>query len=162
MIKVSLKIIPEIINTEVQILCSEESTQIKELSNTINHLINYDSIKIPCYDGFNIVTIPLNEITHFFSMDKKVYAACNQDTYEVKKRLYELEEYLTIKQFTQFIRVSKNAVVNFDYVKKIDITFKGSIFLFLNNDFKIPISRRFYSKIKDYINSTLINLENME
>lgn len=159
MTKISLKIVPEISNTEIQILASRETPDVMELYNTINHLINYDSVEVPCYDGYDIISVPLSKVPHFFSMDKKVYTVCEEQTLEIKKRLYEIEEFLIEKKFSQFIRVSKNSIVNFDYVKKIDMTLSGSIYIILENEEKVPISRRYYSKIKDFLNKTLKSME---
>lgn len=92
-------------------------------------------------------------------MNKKVFAAKNNTIYEVKMRLYEIEEYLLAKKFTQFTRISKNSIVNFDFVKKVDMTVKGSIFIVLNDNSKISVSRRYYAKIKCYINTILINMD---
>lgn len=157
--KISIKIVPAIYDIELQILAPRQTKEVDELYNTINHIVNYDSVEFPCFDGYDIITVPLNKVTHFFTMEKKVYIENDTQTLEVKKRLYEIEEFLSEKKFQQFIRVSKTSIVNFDYVKKIDMNISGLIFLIMENGKKITISRRYYFRIKDFLNKTFKAME---
>lgn len=157
--KISIKIVPTLYDIELQILAPRQTKKVEELYNTINHIVNYDSVEFPCFDGYDIISVPLNKITHFFTMDKKVYIENNIQTLEVKKRLYEIEDFLSEKKFNQFIRVSKTSIVNFEYVKKIDMNISGLIFLVMETGKKISISRRYYFRIKDFLNKTFKAME---
>ncbi|CEK34737.1 response regulator, LytTR family,two-component response regulator,Response regulator of the LytR/AlgR family,LytTr DNA-binding domain [[Clostridium] sordellii] len=97
-----------------------------------------------------IYILDINEVYIFYSENQKVFVETNECKYEVEERLYEIEENL---KSTSFVRVSKFAVVNMKKVRNIDMHFNGNLTMNLINNKKENISRRYISKIKDYLNS---------
>ncbi|MEG0578156.1 MAG: LytTR family DNA-binding domain-containing protein, partial [Bacilli bacterium] len=67
------------------------------------------------------------------------------NAYQVKYKLYELEEILT----NNFMRVSKSTIVNIDYIYSIErnIT-SSSIVEFQNTHKKVYVSRYYYWTVK--------------
>ncbi|MVO72616.1 LytTR family transcriptional regulator [Paeniclostridium sordellii] len=97
-----------------------------------------------------IYILDINEVYIFYSENQKVFVETNECKYEVEERLYEIEENL---KSTWFVRVSKFAVVNMKKVRNIDMHFNGNLTMNLINNKKENISRRYISKIKDYLNN---------
>ncbi|CEQ12364.1 response regulator [[Clostridium] sordellii] len=97
-----------------------------------------------------IYILDINEVYIFYSENQKVFVETNGCKYEVEERLYEIEENL---KSTSFVRVSKFAVVNMKKVRNIDMHFNGNLTMNLINNKKENISRRYISKIKDYLNN---------
>lgn len=97
-----------------------------------------------------IYILDINEVYIFYSENQKVFVEANECKYEVEERLYEIEENL---KSTSFVRVSKFAVVNMKKVRNIDMHFNGNLTMNLINNKKENISRRYISKIKDYLNN---------
>ena len=97
-----------------------------------------------------IYILDINEVYIFYSENQKVFVETNECNYEVEERLYEIEENL---KSTSFVRVSKFAVVNMKKVRNIDMHFNGNLTMNLINNKKENISRRYISKIKDYLNN---------
>ncbi|CEJ72640.1 response regulator [[Clostridium] sordellii] len=97
-----------------------------------------------------IYILDINEVYIFYSENQKVFVETNDCKYEVEERLYEIEENL---KSTSFVRVSKFAVVNMKKVRSIDMHFNGNLTMNFINDKKENISRRYISKIKDYLNN---------
>ncbi|CEQ28244.1 LytTR family DNA-binding domain-containing protein [Paraclostridium sordellii] len=97
-----------------------------------------------------IYILDMNEVYIFYSENQKVFVETNECKYEVEERLYEIEENL---KSTSFVRVSKFAVVNMKKVRNIDMHFNGNLTMNLINNKKENISRRYISKIKDYLNN---------
>lgn len=95
-----------------------------------------------------IYMLDINEIYIFYSENQKVFVETKDCRYEVDERLYEIEENF---KNTPFIRVSKFAVVNMKKVRNIDMQFNGNLTMNFINDKKETISRRYISKIKDYL-----------
>ena len=56
------------------------------------HRLRYGEIKFTGYDEHGISTIVASDIYYFEAVDNKVFAYCKQSVYEVKERLYQLEE----------------------------------------------------------------------
>ena len=101
--------------------------------------------KITAFDENEIVQLDSKEIYYFESVDNKVYACCEKKVFEIKQKLYELEE---IYKQTDFVRVSKSMIVNISKVNKIVPMFNGRLEGMLSNDEKVIISRQYVAKLK--------------
>ena len=65
--------------------------------------------------------------------------------YQIRLRLYELEERL---DDSKFVRISNSEIVNLKKVKSLDLSFVGTICMELSNGEVSYVSRRYVSKIK--------------
>lgn len=95
-----------------------------------------------------IYILDIKDIYFFYSENQKVFVETEDFRYEVYERLYEIEENF---KNTSFIRVSKFSIVNLKKVKNIDMNFSGNLTINFINGKKESISRRYISKIKDYL-----------
>lgn len=95
-----------------------------------------------------IYIVDVKDIYFFYSENQKVFVETEDFRYEVDERLYEIEENF---KNTSFIRVSKFSIVNLKKVKNIDMSFSGNLTINFINGKKESISRRYISKIKDYL-----------
>ena len=87
------------------------------LTEDINHLIcklkNGDR-KITGYDAKGITLLALPDIFYFEATDNKVFAYGQKNVYEVKEKLYQLEEQLVS---FPFMRASKSMILNLDKIR---------------------------------------------
>ena len=112
----------------------------KTLASSTSSIIGYKNDLLTPLKPKNIIKI--------YSEDKKVYASTLQDTYTLKLRLYEIEENISNDKL---IRISKSEIVNFDYVKNLDLSLNGTIKInFKNGDYSY-VSRRYINKIKNHL-----------
>ncbi|MDU3801442.1 LytTR family DNA-binding domain-containing protein [Paraclostridium bifermentans] len=95
-----------------------------------------------------VYIVDVKDIFFFYSENQKVFVETEDFRYEVDERLYEIEENF---KNTSFIRVSKFSIVNLKKVKNIDMSFSGNLTINFINGKKESISRRYISKIKDYL-----------
>lgn len=95
-----------------------------------------------------VYILDIKDIYFFYSENQKVFVETEDFRYEVDERLYEIEENF---KNTSFIRVSKFSIVNLKKVKNIDMSFSGNLTINFINGKKESISRRYISKIKDYL-----------
>lgn len=95
-----------------------------------------------------VYIVDVKDIYFFYSENQKVFVETEDFRYEVDERLYEIEEDF---KNTSFIRVSKFSIVNLKKVKNIDMSFSGNLTINFINGKKESISRRYISKIKDYL-----------
>lgn len=95
-----------------------------------------------------VYIVDVKDIYFFYSENQKVFVETEDFRYEVDERLYEIEENF---KNTSFIRVSKFSIVNLKKVKNIDMSFSGNLTINFINGKKESISRRYISKIKDYL-----------
>lgn len=95
-----------------------------------------------------VYILDVKDIYFFYSENQKIFVETEDFRYEVDERLYEIEENF---KNTSFIRVSKFSIVNLKKVKNIDMSFSGNLTINFINGKKESISRRYISKIKDYL-----------
>ena len=96
-------------------------------------------------DG-EIHLIEPSEVYYFEYVDQKVFAYCKANVYEIKKKLYELEEILP---GADFIRVSKSSILNLDKINSLAPAFGGRFEANLKNGEKIIISRQYVNALKE-------------
>lgn len=82
----------------------------------------------------------LEDVYYFEAVDEKVFAYTKSDVYEIKQRLYEVEEMCTPYCF---MRASKSAVLNLMRLEGITPALNGRYTARLKNGEKIVISRKY-------------------
>lgn len=84
-------------------------------------------------------------IYRIYAQEGKVLARTESGLYQIRLRLYELEERL---DDSKFVRISNSEIVNLKKVKSLDLSFVGTICMELSNGEVSYVSRRYVSKIK--------------
>ena len=101
--------------------------------------------KLTGYLDDKIVMLSPKNIFYFESVDNKVFAYTDKGVYEVRKKLYEIEsEY----SYTDFLRISKSAIVNVSKIAYLKPIFNGRFEAKLKNNEKIIISRQYVLDLK--------------
>lgn len=101
--------------------------------------------KLTGYIEDKIVKLSLKEIYYFEAVDSKVFSYTAKETYEIHKKLYELEQEF---EHTDFLRVSKSVIVNISKIAYVKPIFNGRFEAKLKNDEKIIVSRQYVSELK--------------
>lgn len=104
--------------------------------------------KLVGYMEEKIVKLSLKDIYYFEAVDNKVFAYTAKETYEIRKKLYELEQCF---EHTDFLRISKQIIVNISKIAYIKRIFNGRFEAKLKNDEKIIVSRQYVLKLKEKI-----------
>lgn len=84
-------------------------------------------------------------IVKIYAEDSKVFAKTDKGSYQIRLRLYEVEERLVSGKF---VRISNSEIVNLKKVKSFDLSFVGTVCMELSNGEVSYVSRRYVSKIK--------------
>ncbi len=100
---------------------------------------------ITAYQQKDIVKLLPQDIYYFESVDNRVFACCEKQVYEVKLKLYEIEEILAHRDF---IRISKSVIVNLDKIKSVTPMLNCRLEAILQNSEKIIISRQYVPELK--------------
>ncbi|MBR6004237.1 MAG: LytTR family transcriptional regulator DNA-binding domain-containing protein [Lachnospiraceae bacterium] len=124
--------------------------KVKELSSDALNLIKRlkdgeEKDSIAAYVSDNIVMLPLNDIYYFDAVDNKVFSYTKDKCFEVKKKLFEIEEEY---EQTSFVRISKNAIVNIKKIERLIPEFNGRFEAKLKNGESIMISRGYVPLLK--------------
>lgn len=104
-------------------------------SPTVLSGIRDDKVELLDYDA----------IIRIYAEEGKVFARTEQGLYQIRLRLYEVEERL---DNGKFVRISNSEIVNLKKVKSLDLSFVGTICMELSNGEVSYVSRRYVSKIK--------------
>ncbi len=101
--------------------------------------------RVTAYQDRDIIKLYPKDIYYFESVDNKVFACCEKQVYEVRLKLYEIEDALSN---SDFIRISKSVIVNLYKIKSVAPMFNGRFEAKLQNDEKIIISRQYVPDLK--------------
>lgn len=140
-----MKIIIEDIGVEeeetVIIRCRSVDESVLQLINALKA----KQEKLAVRQGDKIIQINPQGIYYFEAVDNKVFLYLEQDVYETKLKLYEVE-----KQYagTDFFRVSKSVILNLSKVKSFSPSFNGRFEALMKNGERIMISRQYVPLLK--------------
>lgn len=97
------------------------------------------------YNGDEMVPLRADEVFYFETVDNRVYACCEKSVYEIKQKLYELQE---LFESTDMLRISKAMIVNLSKITKIVPMLNGRLGAVLENGEKVVISRQYVPELK--------------
>ncbi len=101
--------------------------------------------KLTGYIDDKIVKLSSKEIYYFEAVDNKVFSYTAKETYEVHKKLYEIEQAF---EHTDFLRISKSVIVNVSKIAYVKPIFNGRFEAKLKNDEKVIVSRQYVADLK--------------
>lgn len=126
---------------EILIRCTHLDDRVLELIRALKN----ETIKLTAYSGSEITMLEPKQIYYFESVDNKVFAYCEKQVFELRKKLYELEEELS---GTDFLRISKSTIVDLSKITHLSAAFNGRLEAKLKNGEKIIISRQYVPALK--------------
>lgn len=117
--------------------------QIEEL--VISNDLIIDGVNINGYLESDIVPIKIFDIVSFYCDDDKTFARVGNKSYQIKFRLYQIEEKLS----NSFIRINKSRIINKNFIEKFDISWNGTIMVKMKNGDFDYVSRRLLKTVKE-------------
>ncbi len=144
--KVELKLDKTIDETKVVIYAKELNNDLEELINKLQFLEK--KAKIIGYLEDKTYILDEDDIETFYAENNNVYARVRNENYKIKQKLYKLEEQL---KETSFIRISHSEIANFNKVENLEIQGSRLIILKFQSNQITYVSRRYVSKIKQYL-----------
>lgn len=146
--KLELKFIPNLTETSVKIEAPSMTEEVQDILEKLKTINTPSKKALAGWKNEKIYILNFTDINFFFCENQKVYVSSDLGIYEVKYKLYELED-----QFknTAFIKISKSAIANIDKIKNLEMSFNGTMCINFKNGSKEFISRRYVSNIKNYL-----------
>ncbi|MBO4863313.1 MAG: LytTR family transcriptional regulator DNA-binding domain-containing protein [Eubacterium sp.] len=126
----------------LEIRCHKVSDDVQEIISFVKSRQGQISTE---KDGHRI-EIPLIDIFYAESVDNRLFVYTAKDSYEVKLKLYELEDMLRGRTF---IRVQKSLLLNLMKIKSIKPALSGRYTALLKNSEEVVISRKYVSDLKN-------------
>ncbi|MDU2829318.1 LytTR family DNA-binding domain-containing protein [Anaerococcus jeddahensis] len=116
----------------------------KDIENIKRSLEATNINKLVVFKDDEIYLLEYEEIIRCISKNKGVFIESKNGEYKSRMRLYELYERFDNK----FIKISRYEIINIDYVKKLDLSFKGTIAVEFKNGSISYVSRRYLKEFK--------------
>lgn len=142
---IRIEIVPSIKEPELVLRTPQLNEDSKKLQGQLEELFLKEK-QLTFYQKGEEFFIPLSQILFIESNDNKVFAHTHQSIYEVKFKLYELEEILP----PYFCRISKSTLLNVRQVHSLAKSFSGtSRITFLESYKMVHASRHYYKQLKE-------------
>jgi len=140
-LKITIESLPDGAEEEIIIKSNNMDSDLLELIYSLKAVRS----RLTAFNNGEILKLTPADIYYFESVDNHVCACCETSVYEVKQKLYELEQ---IFDHTDFIRISKAIIVNVSKISKIVPIFNGRLEAVLCNGERVIISRQYVPELK--------------
>ncbi|KEJ00021.1 DNA-binding protein [Clostridium botulinum A2B7 92] len=142
--KIRIEVDNEIKKDEVIIRCSELSEDVKNIQIMLHDMLLHKK-QITFYRDDTEYYLSLEEILFFETEENGICAHTIDNIYNVKYKLYELEEFLP----GYFMRVSKSTILNTNHIYSITRRISSSSKIeFQNTHKQVYVSRYYYKPLK--------------
>ncbi len=139
--KITININADVKDTDVVINCNQLSPEIEKILATLR-ILN-QQMMVTKENETHILDVL--EIIYVEAIDRKTFVYTNNEIYESKLKLYEMEEKLI--QYG-FFRVSKSCLVQLKYIKSLKNDVDRKIRLTLRSGEQIMVSRQYADEMK--------------
>ena len=143
--KVIYEFLEKYTEPEVHLCVRERNRETEELFRAIEQLTE---TRIVGYRGQVSELLSPGRIVRIYAESKKVFVRTEEECFEVKDRLYVLEEQLKEQKF---VRISNSELVNVQQIAQLDMSYAGTIRMQMRNGDVTFVSRRYVKKIKDVL-----------
>ncbi|MEL4026848.1 LytTR family DNA-binding domain-containing protein [Lysinibacillus endophyticus] len=140
-----MKVLIEVINKNQE---EEICIRCHEVNNEINQIVNQLKLNLTTIVGHEndkYHQVKLRDVYYFEAVEGKVFIYCKDKVYEVKNKLYEIEE---IYKGKKFFRASKSTIINIAKISHISPSFSGRFEALLDNGERLMISRKYVPDLK--------------
>lgn len=142
--KISIEEINKDLAEEILIRCHEVDDEVNEIINKLRT----DQHLILGYQDEKVHRIRLADVYYFEAVDGKVFGYCKDSVFEVKQKLYELED---LTKGKNCFRASKSTILNIAKISSISPSISGRFEAVLDNGERAVISRQYVPVLKNML-----------
>ena len=140
-LKITIDIDDNVKETEINIKCNKLTSEVENIIATLR-IINQQMLVIKDNENY---LLDVNKISYIEALERKTFVYTEDEMFESKLKLYEMEERLCN---CGFIRISKSCLVHLTYIKSIRNDIERKLRLTMKNDEQIIVSRQYADEIK--------------
>lgn len=141
--KVNIDLDEKHTETSITIQASQWS---EDLDKIVNLIRKRKSRRLFGIEDDQTVLLDPNDIDFVYAEKRKVFAAVKNKRFEIKMKLYEVEEILTPYHFMRF---SKSVIGNLHLIQRFELSFNGNLCVYFQSGNKEYISRNHVAKVKE-------------
>lgn len=127
--------------TEINIKCKQLTSDVENIVATLR-ILNQQMLVTKENENY---LLDVNKISYIEAVERKTFVYTEEDMYESKLKLYEMEEKLCE---CGFIRISKSCLVHLKFIKSIRNDIERKLRLTMKNGEQIIVSRQYADEIK--------------
>ena len=146
--KIRIELDDGLYEIEVVIRAGQLSAELEQIQQALSQV---NRPQLVFYKGNREYFLDLTDILFFETDGSRVFGHSRDNAYEVKFKLYELEDCLP----PYFCRISKSSIVNTRSIYSLEKSFSGtSIIHFYDTVKQIHVSRHYYQLLKEKLRET--------
>ena len=142
--KLNIKIDTNVSEPEALIVTPKMNEEVSKIVDFIENLNGMTTVISGTKDD-KVEILEQDSLIRLYAEGGKIFAVTENGLYQLRLRLYELEERLDAGRF---VRISNSEIVTLKKVRSIDLSFAGTICMEMSNRQVSYVSRRYVSKIK--------------
>lgn len=123
---------------------TKEWTQ--ELEEILHIIIKSKQQRLFGVDEDQTVLLEPQKIDFIHAEKRKIYAVVHDRRFEVRMKLYEVEDFLIPHGFMRF---SKSVIGNLHRIERFELSFNGNLCVYFQSGNKEYITRKYVGAIKD-------------
>lgn len=141
--KINIDIDKNNTETSITIKAKEWTAELKEIISFLNRK---QPQRLFGVDNDQTVLLEPEEIDFVYAKNRRIYAALNKQSVEIRMKLYEVEEALATYDFMRF---SKSVVGNINRIQRFELSFNGNLCIYFHSGNKEYITRKYVPAIKE-------------
>ena len=139
--KISINIDPELIDTEIIIKAAALTAEIENIIAALRMANNQLTV---IKDGETHI-LDISKIAYIETVDRRTFVYTENECYESKLKLYEMDEKLCTGNF---LRISKSCIVRLKYIRSLKAELDRRIRITLENGEQLIASRQYADELK--------------
>lgn len=139
--KITVNVDEKLDDTEIKISCKQVTPDIENMVAMLQ-MMNQQLVVTKENENY---LLAVSKILYIEALERKTFVYADENVYESKLKLYEMEEKLCR---SGFLRVSKSCLVHLKFIKSIRNDVERKIRLTLENGEQIMVSRQYADEIK--------------
>lgn len=129
---------------EEVIVYAHEKTK---LIDSLEQLCIANGLELMGYKDKESFRLELSEVFCFVVEENKIFALTEKDKFQLKCRLYQLEEQLS----HGFVKINQSCIANIQHIQQFDASISGALTVKFKNGYKDYVSRRNLKTVKERI-----------
>ncbi|MDE6424962.1 MAG: LytTR family transcriptional regulator DNA-binding domain-containing protein [Ruminococcus sp.] len=139
--KISINIDPKLTDTEIIINCGSLTAETESIITALRMADNQLTV---IRDGETYI-LDISKIAYIETVDRRTFVYTENDCYESKLKLYEMDDRLC---GSNFLRISKSCIVRLKYIRSLKADFDRRIRITLENGEQLIASRQYAYELK--------------
>lgn len=139
--KITVNVDEKLDDTEIKISCRQVTPDIENMVAMLQ-MMNQQLAVTKENENY---LLAVSKILYIEALERKTFVYADENVYESKLKLYEMEEKLCR---SGFLRVSKSCLVHLKFIKSIRNDVERKLRLTLENGEQIMVSRQYADEIK--------------